>query len=302
MNTKKELHTKETAGLTGKDLLTAMNYLEEEIVELQPQKAKKTVKIFGAQRTVGTVVKWAAAAAFALCFVSSSIVFAASKLNFSFLKDQDADGRDRYKLEYIVDRIPAEELTGEIQQVKEQFMAEAANGIYSEPRGFVKSFASEKEALDYIGYDKIRETMLDVGELMVEPGVAVRGDKDGNLTRVICFTTRKIQLQTEENEQIFFAQESEINTTDYPYDFTGIINSNYNDKDKVQKYEYVTKSGNSALILLLDTYEGRGGQVRVDGYVVEGAVVYSLSINYSSLGEKHTEPVEALMKQWLEQF
>lgn len=300
MNTKKELHTRETARLTGKDLLTAMNYLEEEIVELQPQETKKTAKLFRMQRPAGRVIKWAAAAALALCFISGSVVFAASKLNFSFLNEKDSDGRSRYKLEFMVDQIPAEELTGEVQKVGEQFMADAANGIYpvgDVPRGFVADFSSEKEALDYIGYAGIKETMLDAGNLWVEPVVAVFGDREGHLSHVRCSFARKIELGGIEHIDLY--QGAEVYTNGYPYDFIGTIDSIFS--DKFQRYEYVTKNGCNALVLLLED-EDQCSQTLVRGYVLDGAVVYSITISHNFWTEKNTEAVEALMKQWLEQF
>lgn len=293
---------KKTTGLEGKDLLAAMNYLDEELVELQPQKAKRTQKLFRLERPAGGALKWAAAA-LALCLIGGSVAYAASRLNVSILDEKDSDGNNRYKLEYVVDHISEEELTGEVQQVKTQFMEEAANGIFPAdnlPRGFVKeNFASEKDAIDYIGYAGLRETMLDAGELWVKPVVAVYGDRDGNLTHVAYQFARKINTEKEiEHFEIY--QEAEVYTTSYPYDFTGEIDSIFN-KEAFQTYECVTKSGNNALILVKNN-AGQIGQTFLTGYVIEGAVVYSITISHNFWTEKDTATVETLMKQWLEQF
>lgn len=293
---------KKTTGLEGKDLLAAMNYLDEELVELQPQKAKRTQKLFRLERPAGGALKWAAAA-LALCLIGGSVAYAASRLNVSILDEKDSDGNNRYKLEYVVDHISEEELTGEVQQVKTQFMEEAANGIFPAdnlPRGFVKeNFASEKDAIDYIGYAGLRETMLDAGELWVKPVVAVYGDRDGNLTHVAYQFARKINTEKEiEHFEIY--QEAEVYTTSYSYDFTGEIDSIFN-KEAFQTYEYVTKSGNNALILVKNN-AGQIGQTFLTGYVIEGAVVYSITISHNFWTEKDTTTVETLMKQWLDQF
>lgn len=294
---------KKTTGLEGKDLLAAMNYLDEELIELQPQKAKRAQKLFWRERPAGTVLKWAAAA-FALCFIGGSVAFAASRLNVSILDEKDSNGDNRYKLEFVVDQVPEEELTGEVQQVKAQFMEEAANGIFPAkddiPRGFVKeNFASEQDVIDYIGYAGLRKTMLDAGELWVKPLVAVYGDRDGNLTNVACRFARKINTENEiEHFEVY--QEAEIHTTKYPYDFMGRIDSVHN-SEAFQKYEYVTKSGNNALILVLNNAD-QIGQTLVTGYVIEGAVVYSITISHNFWTEKDTTTVETLLKQWLEQF
>lgn len=294
---------KKTTGLEGKDLLAAMNYLDEELVELQPQRAKKAQKLFWRERPAGAVLKWAAAA-LALCLIGGSVAYAASRLNVSVLDERDSDGNNRYKLEYVVDHISEEELTGEVQQVKAQFMEEAANGIFPAndkiPRGFVKeNFTSEKDAIDYIGYAGLRETMLDAGELWVKPVVAVYGDRDGNLTHVAYQFARKINTEKEiEHFEIY--QEAEVYTTSYSYDFTGEIDSIFN-KEAFQTYEYVTKSGNNALILVKNN-AGQIGQTFLTGYVIEGAVVYSITISHNFWTEKDTTTVETLMKQWLDQF
>lgn len=294
---------KKTTGLEGKDLLAAMNYLDEELVELQPKSAKKAQKLFWRERPAGTVLKWAAAA-FALCFIGGSVAFAASRLSVSILDEKDSNGNNRYKLEYVADQVSEEELTGEVQQVKAQFMEDAANGIFPAedniPRGFVKGdFATEQEVIDYIGYAGLRETMLNVGELWIKPIVAVFGDRDGNLTHVAYHFARKIKTEKEiEHFEVY--QEAEIHTTKYSHDFMGYIDSVHN-SDAFQKYEYVTKSGNNALILVLNNAD-QIGQTLVEGYVIEGAVVYSIRISHNFWTEKDTTTVESLMKQWLEQF
>lgn len=303
MKKQNESDTRKMTGLEGKDLLAAMNYLDEELVELQPQKAKRAQKLFRLERPAGGVLKWAAAA-LALCLIGGSVAYAASRLNVSILDEKDSDGNNRYKLEYVVDHISEEELTGEVQQVKAQFMEEAANGIFPAndkiPRGFVKeNFASEKDAIDYIGYAGLRETMLDAGELWVKPVVAVYGDRDGNLTHVAYQFARKINTEKEiEHFEIY--QEAEVYTTSYSYDFTGEIDSIFN-KEAFQTYEYVTKSGNNALILVKNN-AGQIGQTFLTGYVIEGAVVYSITISHNFWTEKDTTTVETLMKQWLDQF
>lgn len=292
---------KKTTGLEGKDLLAAMNYLDEELVELQPQRAKKAQKLFWRERPAGAVLKWAAAA-LALCLIGGSVAYAASRLNVSVLDEKDSNGMSWYKVEYVPDRISEEELEGEVQQVKAQFMEDAANGIFPEsdnvPRGFVKeNFASEKDALDYIGYAGLRETMLDAGEIWQNPLVVVLGNRDGNLIYTAYHSKRQIMITKSEHCSIY--QEAEIHTTEFPYAITGVTIPHYT--DIFQSYEYVTKTGNCALILLKDNGTQNGHTV-VDGYVIEGAVVYSITIDYNFGTDKDPALVETLMKQWLEQF
>lgn len=298
----------------GQGILMAMNGLEDGLIELmsreeirrmemQEQKAKT-------KRTAGMRFKWAVAAVCSVCLVGGSAVFAASRLSWHIGDSVDPHNPDAnyYWVDFRPDQVSAdmfgEQVLAVVDGFQEEARKEAEGGIPhpdSVPRGWVKEFGTAKEALDFVRFDGLMDTALADWNVWHITSLAVYGNQEGKLIKVGILSHYKIG----EEEKIYAATEAEIFTEDWCYDGMGVGMPFERDVEDVQGKEYVTACGKTGLIMAPE-YDG-GGTYWMEGYMVEGEIVYSIHLYYNSKGDLEERGLakDALMKvmhEWMEQF
>lgn len=299
----------------GQEVLAAMNELEDGLVELMSQEEIKQARMqeqkAKTKRIAGGRFKWAVVAACSLCLVGGSVVFAASRLSWRIGGSVDPRNPDAsyYWVDYMVDQVPADAFGKQVLAVvdgfKEEARKEAESGILHEdgiPRGWVKEFETAKEALDFVGFDGLRETALPDWKVWHITSLGIYGNQEGALTNVGILS----HYRTGEREKIDVQTEAEIFTEDWCHDRIGSIGRPFwKEMEDVQGKEYVTANGKTGLIMAPE-YDG-GGIYWMEGYMVEGEIVYSISLHYNCKEDLEERGLaeDALMKvmrDWMEQF
>lgn len=300
------------SAVTRDDVLKAMNELPEEWIEncyegtetLRTEKTAETVIAEGNNKKVAknvrfgsfgkTAVKWAVAATAALLLCGGGVAYAAKLGILQFTKSEDKENPG-FTLKVETERIKAEELTGEIQEVEGFLRDYMAEEDYSQEfPSWIKRFETVEEARDYIGYAGMKETK--VPGTIEEVNVRVFGDTEGKLGMV------SLDVRAEENDifinegAVVFTQESPITSYGtgirYSKDFFERVES----APDYRSEEYTTASGKTAVLVYEEKNEGNLWLV---GAVVDGAVYYELSLIYYP---KDLERAEEIMYEWCEQF
>ncbi len=306
MKFKMEEHGKKSKGQEqriGCEILMAMNLLGEDLVEIESSVGKE--KQHNIRKSISRKMKWAVAAACSLCLIGGGVAFAASQLNWYTEKHIDPNdpqpNYSRYWVNFPITPIPVDQITGAVREVENIFKEEAANGIYPVdgiPRGWVtEEFTTEQEAIDYIGYEGIRETKLPDWKDWYMQLVAY-GDKEGNLTKVEFANSYKVgeKIQVQARVEIFTENwSSEIRSAKMPFE----------DRKNIHGEEYITKNGKTGLLMISDP-EYYGILCEMEGFIIEGDIVYSLWISFNgSLDEESGVAEEAatrVMHEWMDQF
>ena len=178
--------TSEGKQYAGREILMAMNLLEDGLLEIQTgteEKKQRAIK----KNTAGKF-RWAVAALCSFCLVGGGVALAASLLNWHVEKYVDTNNPQpdylRYWVDFKISPVPVDTITGPVREVENIFKEEAANGIYPPdgcPRGWVtEELTTEREAIDYVGYGELRETMLPDWKNW-HCQLAAYGDEEGNL-------------------------------------------------------------------------------------------------------------------------
>lgn len=301
----KEMMEKRAAG---QQILAAMNGLCEELVEIRT--AVKPSGDVAPKRTAARRVKWAAAAVCSLCLIGGSAVFAASRLGWHIEGSRDPHNPDAdyYWVDFRPDQVSADAFGERVRAVadgfREEAEKEAESGIlYPDgvPRGWVKEFASAKEALDYVEFDGLRETALPDWKVWHITALGVYGDREGRLIKVGILSHYK----TGEGEKIDVSTEAEIFTEDWCFERMGVGKPFWQDEQAVEGKEYVTENGKTGLIIIPE-YDG-GFNYWMEGYMIEGGIVYSVNLHYNSRGDLDErglaeDALTTVMYEWMEQF
>lgn len=286
----------------GREILMAMNLLEEDLVEIQ----SKAEKECGVRKSISKKIKWAAAAACSLFLIGGGVVFAASQLSWHTEKHIDPNNPQpdysRYWVDFPITPIPVDMITGPVREVENIFKEDAANGIYPEegcPRGWVtEELTTEKEAIDYIGCEGIRETKLpDWRDWHSQ--LAVYGDEEGNLVKIEFANSYKVgeKIQVQATVEIFTENwNSEIRSIKMPFE----------DRKNIHGEEYITKNGKTGLVMISDSDYYSDILCQIKGFIIEENIVYSLWVSYNgSLDEKSgvaEENAIQVMHKWMDQF
>ena len=296
--------------LAGQEILAAMNALDDELVEILPLAEDK--KKAGEKAGTARWMRWAVAAVCSLCLVGGSVALAASNLSWHTRERADLDRDENeppmsdYWVEYGVQRVSADAFTGAVRDVEKIFKEEAENGIYPQgediPRGWVEIFDTEEEAVDYVGYEGLRRTApQDWTTWHIQ--LAVYGNREGDLTKVVVNAQYKLdQYKVGKQNRLVAQVEAEIYTEDW-MSGTRTTSMPFYNSENVQGQEYQTKNGKTGLVLDPE-YDGEGN-FWMEGYMIEGSIVYSLRLRYNGLiGEKGLaeEAVREAMYEWMEQF
>lgn len=324
-----------TKKMTETDVLKAMNDLPEEWLESCSEETEtleseennrentRTVR-FG--KFGKTAVKWAVAATavLLLCGVGVGVtkwglnqVHASKKTEFLAYteklgiyepglypfytgKERNAKGEETDDVYFYLlaeaERITAEELTGEIHEVRENLLQQLAEVDYSRRWDYPKwskEYKTVEEAKAYIGYAGMKETKA-LGTLD-SVYVNVKGDKKGNLAEVVLAAgyTEGDMLLTETIE--IFTEESQSSIH-----WAGIATFDVSGwGESFRKEEYTNKNGKTAAIV----YEERTNEKERDrlmhGVLTEGAVCYELILWYHP---KDLKRAKEIMYEWCEQF
>ncbi len=293
-------------GLTGKDVLKAMNDFPEEwiescyegtitkVAEENNGKNTRTVRFGSFSKTA---VKWAVAATAAILLCGGGVAYAAKLGVLQFTKSEDKD-RHGFSLMTETERISKDELTGEIQEVEGFLRNYMAEEDYSQEfPSWLKQFETVEEARSYIGYADMKETK--VPGTVEEVNVRVIGDAEGNLGEVSLFVRAEEGDISINETAAVFTEESPISVQGtgirYSKDYFEVVQTAPDYRSK----EYVTASGKTAVFVYEEYEEGAGGNRWLVGAVVDGAVYYELSLMYYPEDLKRAEE---LLVQWCEQF
>ncbi len=288
------------------DVLKAMNDLPEEWLEkcyegsgtmaAEENNGKNTRTVrFGIFSK--TAVKWAVAAMAALLLCGGGVAYAAKLGVLQFTKSEDK-GNSGFSLMTETERIAAEELTGQIQEVGGFLRDYMAEEDYSQTYpSWLKRFETVEEARAYIGYAGMKETK--VPGTVEEVNVRVIGDAEGNLGEVSLFVrAEEGDISINETASVF-TEESPISVQGtgirYSKDYFEVVQTAPDYRSK----EYVTASGKTAVFVYEEYEEDAGGNRWLVGAVVDGAVYYELSLMYYPEDLKRAEE---LLVQWCEQF
>lgn len=194
-----------------------------------------------------------------------------------------------YDLLVDAERIPADALKGDVREAGAEIARQYRDyRPYSSwfPGHWRRTFPSRAEGGDYIGLDGLKQPELDAEEQETE--VNVYGDADGtirSLTLDTAYTAGDIRLQ-------FSAR---IYTEDYTEDITTGVRTT--EHAAYTESLYTTERGLSCQVLTSTALES--GYAGIDGYLVDGGVLYDLHIAYQ---EAEAERAQALLHQWADGF
>ena len=280
--------------MTGKDLLQAMNELEDEMLENSLQtdfEAKQTeliqMKEKRKSKVIKIVLKWSVAAVAALCCFGGGIAYAS--------KHESLNWKYRYKtttpkISYMTE----DDLSKNIQAVKEEWsdvtVIDTHHNTTRTIPGWYQSFDTVKEAVDFIDYDNLK--LPDFPGTLENSFVQVLGNKEGNISSVIVqanYTHENVSACIQAS--LYISEDSDSNKT-----LTKYVSTTVNDT-------YTTKSGKKVCITLPlkydfyeDYYEG------VKGTVIDGNVIYYINVYNPDSTEQDTDYLIKLIKDWFDQF
>lgn len=277
--------------MTGKDLLNAMNYVEEELVEScmqqstngQVYKTETTALRSRKARFTKALVKWGAVAAAALIFLGGGVAYAAK---YGLLR-KDIGEEGGFSFSVTSRHVTEEEFSEEIRAVKQELLEDISATENAEDTryfGWMQEFDTVADTVAFIDLagmkvpeypgTQTRASVVVVGNpqaeiLMVEASAHYNLDKMMLIGDASVYTT-------------FMTEETRV----------GIIGD-----EKVYTQEnYITANGKEAVIMVPVQKEGF---FHMHGYLVEDSVIYSLWISYFEEDEANALQV---MKEWLDQF
>lgn len=280
--------------MTGKDLLQAMNELEDEMLENSLQndfEAKLTERITMKQnhkaKVTKTVLKWSVAATLALCCFGGGIVYAAKhgSLNWKY----------RYETKIpTISYLTEDDLSQNIQAVKEEWSDVTVTDTYHNTTrtipGWYQSFDTVKEAVDFIDYENLK--LPDFSGTLENSFVSVHGNKEGTISSVIVqanYTHENVSARIQASLYIDADSDSDKTLTKY---VSRIVNDTY-----------TTKSGKKVCITLplkYDFYEDYYDGVK--GSIIDGNVIYYINVYNPDSTEQDTDYLIQLIKDYFDQF
>lgn len=238
-------------------------------------------------------VRWVVAAACLCLIVGTAAALTTTEFGtrliglFTLGEDSDESG---YRLGIGIERVSQKELTGAIQEVPEIIVQQYKDyEPYDSwfPGHWKERFSSSAEAREFVGYAGLKGLDWDLEEKWTT--VSVLGDRDGNIQTVgleTCYEDGTIRMQAG----------SRLYTEYYDGELTaGVHSTNY--IEFTESY-YTTKNGKQCHII--SGISDETGFLFLDGYLVEGGVLYHLhSIASRNVDDKETQE---LLRQWADQF
>ena len=296
--------------ITGKTVLKAMNYLEDELIEdagktcnhpflcqtshlKQPEQNSSHTQI-SEPASVPSLkshftkagLKWCAVAAALVLFLGGGVAVAAKYGIFR----TEPGWESGYEVSITSRRVTEDEFSEEVLAVKQELLEDiaASKDREGQPFGWIRDFDSVEAAAAFIGHPQLK-TPKTPGELL-QTGVVVLGNDKAELLYVEFFARSTLEgfhypIDMTESAVIY-------TTTMFPETGSGIKEDGLTYKDEA----YLTKNGKEAMIVMPTEYWGNSG---MEGYLVDDSVVYTLWLN---CGKEDHDRAMQIMKEWLDQF
>lgn len=275
--------------MRGNDLLQAMNNLDDEMIEKSMRAAENKTRVKAMRAKA--VLKWSAVAAALLLSFGGGVAYAAK-----FGITRNAVNYPGYQLEITSRRAAEDEFSEEILAVKKELKKDiAASKESTEGKvfGWIRDFASVEDAVAFIGHSELKTVKVS-GE-SDQTGVVVVGNDQAEILYVEYFSRCYL-----ENNSFILSESARIYTDNATFktfagqNDTGLLEAQ-KAKEGYRDETYITPTGKEAVIMLPPNYMVG----MIDGYLVDGSVLYQLEIIYQAGGE---EQAIQLMKEWLNQF
>jgi len=280
--------------MTGKDLLNAMNYVEEELVEncikQETNQVKSNTKISSLKNRKTTfkkaALKWSAVAAAVLIFLGGGVAYAAK---YGILRTNPG-WKSGYHVAITSRRVTEDEFSKEVLAVKQELLEDIAASENKNDKafGWIQDFNTVEESIDFIGHSSLKTPT--VPGRLEQTGAVVLGNDQAELLYVEFFARSAIK---DDLFGISISESARIYTTDFSWETgAGIKDDGLTYNDEI----YITANGKEAVIMFPTEYRGNSG---IHGYLVEDCVVYELWIN--NYEQDHDRAMQ-ILKEWLDQF
>ncbi len=241
-------------------------------------------------------IKWVLLAACICLLLFSATAVAVSNLGtqvtdfFTDKREPRSDySESGFDMTIQMEKIPADALTGDIQEVGELIRQQYQNYQYWNnwlPSHVQKKFNTQQDALAYIGFSGLKQ----FGWHLPEGGstLNVFGNGDFEITNLHLET-----LYTEGDIRMQYS--SWIYTENYP----GEINTGGRTTESVEFTESFYATANKKTCHLIEMTALQSGYCGLDGYIVDGNVLYKLHIAYK---EKDADRALELLHLWADFF
>ena len=271
--------------MTGKDLLQAMNLLEDELVEnrTQTETSKQTASLNRRKFNFSKPLKWVAALVAAVVIFDCGMVYAAQHgivRNYS-------GWESGYQLDISSRRVMETEFSEEVRAVKQELLQDIAASEDAENTpvfGWIQDFGTVEETVDFIGHCGLKCPAFP-GKLEQTGAIVV-----GNNKADILYTKAFARYSYEHG---WASISCRVYTDAFSYATgAGIKENGLQYADEL----YITANGNEAYLMIPDEYAGNHG---IQGHLVDGSVIYELEL--SGFGTDTDELIQ-LMKNWLDEL
>ena len=177
--------------MTGKDLLQAMNDLEDEMVEQSLQtscktQAKEVTPVHNRKSVFAkTALKWGAAAAAAMLFFSGGVAYAAK---YGIIRTNPG-WESGYRVDITSRRITEAEFSEEVRAVKQELRKDIAAAEDSQNTpvfGWIQDFDTVEETIAFIGHQGLKSPAFP--GTLEQTGVVVLGNNNADILYTRAFT------------------------------------------------------------------------------------------------------------------
>ncbi|MBU5627558.1 hypothetical protein KQI82_11615 [Oscillibacter sp. MSJ-2] len=239
--------------------------------------------------------RWGAAACLCL-LIATATAFAVSGPGTALIEwftSRAEPGSDftesGFDLSVELERVPISDLTGEVRNagalIAQQFKDYRPYDSWF-PGLYQIRFSSPEEAYDYIGLSSLKQLDWDLEEQ--ETTLNVCGTPDGRITSInleTMYLSEEIRLQFHSRIYTEFCDEPLT------------IGVRTTESVGYQESFYTTASARRCHIITSSAL--KSGYLCLDGYLVDGGVLYSLHLAYL---EEDSDWAEELLRQWADQF
>lgn len=276
--------------MNGMDLLEGVNGMDEELLSpsVEKSEARRPKKLF-----------WAAVAAAALFVCGCMTAGAAAIVRGKF--GPERDGANGYSAKFELNKFKWREFTGDISEtpeiIREQYLtftpAPVLSSVAVHPGSYAKSFASLKEAADYIGLSALKAGSLPFSE---DVTVGVSGDSEGRI-REVDISSQHILMPGDPGGFGYFLHVTIL--TEHNPSSAALTGGSWGDYDpgRIEYNEFTSSKG----VLCQYAEVGVGDRTRqmVSGYIVDNGILYNLSMNFD---EGRLDRAIEMLKAWAESF
>lgn len=273
--------------MTGKDLLNAMNQLDDEMLEQSLQAKTGITEITQVHnrksKFAKTALKWGAAAAAAVLLFTGGVAYAAK---YGIIRTNPG-WESGYQVDITSRRVTEDEFSEDVRAVKQELLEDIAACEAPENTkvfGWIKDFDTVEETIDFIGHDGMKLPAFP--GTLEQTGAVVLGNNNADILYTEAFARYTY-------DRIWATGSCSVYTDTFSSTTGGGIK-----EDGLQYVDetYITVNGKEAFLVLPTEYTVNHG---IHGYLVEDSRIYELWI---SGYEKNTEYIIQLMKDWLDQL